>query len=104
LNQFGIFLQNSQKKNRKEKEKRKGKRKKGPREMIWPRNQNRPTAHLFLSPEAVRSPSFFLADTWDPLVSTDISFNLRPRFSPGDSAITPSKSDGVKVPDLSMRR
>jgi hypothetical protein len=94
LNQFGIFLQNSQKKNRKEKEKRKGKRKKekGSRETIWPRNQNQPTAHLTLSPDAVRSPSLFLADTWDPLVSTSISFNLRPRFSPRDSAITPSKS------------
>jgi hypothetical protein len=90
LNQFGILLQNSQKKNRKEKEKRKGKRKKGrgKRFGLEPEPAHGPSPSL----EAVHSPSLFLTDKWDPLVSTDISFNLRPRFSPGDSAITLSKS------------
>jgi hypothetical protein len=38
----------------------------------------------------VRSLSLFLADAWDQLVSTDITFNLHPIFSPEDSAITPN--------------
>jgi hypothetical protein len=57
LNQFGSFLQNSQKKNRKRKkreEKEKGKRVMG-NDSAW--NKNHTTAHLSLSPEPLSSPS-----------------------------------------------
>jgi hypothetical protein len=58
LNQFGIFLQNSQKKNIKEKEKRKGKRKKGRGKLfgLEPEPANGPSLPLFRS--GMLPPSF----------------------------------------------
>jgi hypothetical protein len=81
LNQFGIFLKNSQQKNRKEKEKRKGKSKKGhgKRFGLEPELAHGPSPPLSRSGTLSLS---FLADAWDLPVSIDISFNLRPINSP----------------------
>jgi hypothetical protein len=69
------------KKTEKEKEETKKNKKKGPGGNDLAQLQIEPTAHFPANPK--RYPlSLTLADWWDPRVSTDAFFLLRPDFSP----------------------
>jgi hypothetical protein len=61
---------------------------KGPRGRFWPRPGNWPMAQPIPLPELVTSLFSFFTDEWDPHVSTDVVFNLRPKISPEDSVIS----------------
>jgi hypothetical protein len=89
LNPFGAFLQNSQKKNRKEKEKRKGKREKGrgKRFGLEPETAHDPTNPI---PNRYTSPSLTPADRWDPPIG--IVSHLASVTPEITAAVTPSLS------------
>jgi hypothetical protein len=61
---------------------------KGPRGGLSTQTRKWPTAQPAPPPETV-SPLFSsFTDEWDPHVSTDVVFNLRPKISPEDSVIS----------------
>jgi hypothetical protein len=87
LNQIRVYLQLFFLKTEKKRSKR-PKIIKGSRGSISTQTRKRPTAQPAPPPEMV-SPLFSsFADEWDPHISTDVVFNLRPKISLEDSVIS----------------